>query len=985
MAQILVLGKNLTTGRSEAMTKLKVDNTNGQLVSSMATGTAPLSIASTTVVPNLNVDQVDGYDAADLFNLDHADVTGVLDSNHGGTNLDTSGSTGVPSISAGTWSVATYLALAHGGAGVSLAATGPGALVQASNGATITVETLDEVRGGTGQTTITAGDLLYGSAANTLSKLAKGTAGYVLTMGASVPAWATPAAPAAHAASHSENGSDEVLAENLGTATMSAGYFLVTDGTGGVSMQAGDLPPASSAQYSILVADASAGWVEDTGFKVTAGEVTTGAWKGTAVGAQYGGTGIATHAATGVPYVAAGTWATETLLDESRGGTGQNSSAWIGFPYFSASGTWARTNATIAAGDMVYASAINTLAHLAKGTADQFLRMNAGATAPEWDTIGLNELDGVTLTTPGHGDVLFRNATTWVNLGAGSAGTFLRANGAADPSWADPGAGYDWAAQADSGGPKTIADGETLDIAGGNGIVTALSGASTPYTNTITAVVDAVTGGNIQACNLTANGLGLDINAIAGTGLAADGSANLKVDTGSTVNFASDTPVWTFGNETTGEGLFVSGTPVDANHVVNKTYVDNAISGLLWKDPCDVRSLVGNAAIATINALGIVAGNAYVVTDAGQLTRGTLDVTAGDLVEDNGTIWVMIHQAVGGYVPVGTRAILAKTTALITPYTEGTDDNKIVAFTGASNTGADTGDAVNTAACLISDDTHVGYYDAVGFVFEYDTSVALSTWTQFTGAGQISAGAGLTKTGNTINVGDGSVGNINGLAVGANTLGAAVNNTTIEISSNLLAVKANSIGPSQVDETAAYTWTGAHDFQSTFKVDAISESTGDTGVTVDNCLIKNGFAARSYITGNDANTNAEVSTINVGEIVYHHTTDSTVKLANAAATATSKVIGVCHTAAAADAVCPYNQEGPTAVKFIGGLTGYNVGDPVWLSKTAGHATLYIASYTAGDSIVLIGYLSDTLDLSATTVLGEKGGVVLAIQEATLLA
>lgn len=37
-----------------------------------------------------------------------------------------------------------------------------------------------------------------------------------------------------------------------------------------------------------------------------------------------------------------------------------------------------------AAGDMVYASAANAMARLAKGTANQMLVMNAGATAPSW-------------------------------------------------------------------------------------------------------------------------------------------------------------------------------------------------------------------------------------------------------------------------------------------------------------------------------------------------------------------------------------------------------------------------------------------------------------------------------------------------------------------------------------------------------------------------------------------------------------------------
>jgi hypothetical protein len=46
-----------------------------------------------------------------------------------------------------------------------------------------------------------------------------------------------------------------------------------------------------------------------------------------------------------------------------------------------------------AQGDIVYASAANTLARLAKGTALQQLRMNAGATAPEWDSVGLSLSD----------------------------------------------------------------------------------------------------------------------------------------------------------------------------------------------------------------------------------------------------------------------------------------------------------------------------------------------------------------------------------------------------------------------------------------------------------------------------------------------------------------------------------------------------------------------------------------------------------------
>ena len=72
----------------------------------------------------------------------------------------------------------------------------------------------------------------------------------------------------------------------------------------------------------------------------TLGTIGTGTWQGAIIGAGYGGTGLATYAS----------------------------------------------------GDLLYATASTTLSKLAKGTAYQFLRMNAGATAPEWS----NAIDGGT-------------------------------------------------------------------------------------------------------------------------------------------------------------------------------------------------------------------------------------------------------------------------------------------------------------------------------------------------------------------------------------------------------------------------------------------------------------------------------------------------------------------------------------------------------------------------------------------------------------
>jgi hypothetical protein len=61
----------------------------------------------------------------------------------------------------------------------------------ATTGAVTVAGTLGATNGGTAQSTYTTGDLLYASASNTLSKLAIGSSGQVLTVSAGVPAWSS--------------------------------------------------------------------------------------------------------------------------------------------------------------------------------------------------------------------------------------------------------------------------------------------------------------------------------------------------------------------------------------------------------------------------------------------------------------------------------------------------------------------------------------------------------------------------------------------------------------------------------------------------------------------------------------------------------------------------------------------------------------------------------------------------------------------------
>lgn len=59
-------------------------------------------------------------------------------------------------------------------------------------------------------------------------------------------------------------------------------------------------------------------------FQINAsGQITSGTWQGSAIGTQYGGTGIDTSSSTGVPYVSGGIWSVDTTsLAISHGGTG---------------------------------------------------------------------------------------------------------------------------------------------------------------------------------------------------------------------------------------------------------------------------------------------------------------------------------------------------------------------------------------------------------------------------------------------------------------------------------------------------------------------------------------------------------------------------------------------------------------------------------------------------------------------------------------
>lgn len=216
------------------------------LEADVTTGTAPLTITSTTVVSNLNVDQVDGKDSTDFV---LCDGTQALTANWDvgaytltGTRFISDIATGTSPFGATSTTVCTNLNAdlldgAHKPTGTIVGTTDTQTLTNKTltapdiNGGTadaltsltvansvdigpyeLRAATLEsDVATGTAPLTITSttpvdnlgiyfdhatiasearGDILY-RAASAWSRLGKGTSGQILTMGASDPAWAT--------------------------------------------------------------------------------------------------------------------------------------------------------------------------------------------------------------------------------------------------------------------------------------------------------------------------------------------------------------------------------------------------------------------------------------------------------------------------------------------------------------------------------------------------------------------------------------------------------------------------------------------------------------------------------------------------------------------------------------------------------------------------------------------------------------------------
>jgi hypothetical protein len=252
----------------------------------------------------------------------------------------------------------------------------------ATTGAVTLAGTLGATSGGTSQSTYTTGDIIYASATNTLSKLPIGTSGQVLSISSGVPSWS------------SASGSTTLTTDSF-TATAGQTSFSVTytpallQGVyrNGVKLDPSDYTATSG---TAIVLNTGANLGDNIQVQYFSSLATT-----TAVNSiSFGSTGLTpSTASTGIVNVAG-------TLGSGYGGTG-----------FS----------TYATGDLVYASATNTLSKLTAGTNGYVLTLSGGV--PSWQansgvTSFQTSLTGLTPSTSTTGAITLAGT-----LGVASGGT----------------------------------------------------------------------------------------------------------------------------------------------------------------------------------------------------------------------------------------------------------------------------------------------------------------------------------------------------------------------------------------------------------------------------------------------------------------------------------------------------------------------------------------------------------------------------------
>ena len=410
----------------------------------------------------------------------------------------------------------------------------------------------------------------------------------------------------------------------------------------------------------------------------------------------------------------------------------------------------------------------------------------------------------------------------------GTADQVLKTNGSGTLSFATVNTSFTLAA--DSGSNDTFNTGETLTFFGGEGIDTTVannaitiaaedatasnkgiasfssddfavtSGAVTVKASGITNTQLAGSIANAKLANSSVT-IGSDEISLGGTQTDLNGITSLDVDNitidGNTVSSTNSNgnivldPNGTGTVDVSGAKITTVGTPSQSTDAATKGYVDGVINGL------DVKNSVQFASTANV---------------AGTYNNANGTITAGS----NGALSMD-----GGSPSIGDRVLLKDQTSNVQNgiYTVTTAGSASAAYILTRANDADTAAEISGGSFFFVEQGSANADN--GYVTTHNGTPTLGssaiTFEQFSGAGQIGAGDALTKSGNTLNVG--------------------VDDSSIEINSDALRVKAsgitNAMLAGSIDLTAKVTGS-------------LPVANGGTGLT--------SIAKGSILVANSANT-----------------------------------------------------------------------------------------------------------------------------------